>query len=131
MRTTAKTMGILLTILISSMTVLGQRDLLFRNNLPHLAVSTHAAFDMSGKDNSRLTDDHFNEDLIRLNNWMVETGGWGAAESETSVGLEDWMLHTLSGDIIRLEELVKVDREEPLKLEKWMYCCQDWQIGRM
>jgi hypothetical protein len=59
------------------------------------------------------------------------TGNSEQSSLEERILLEDWMLEeNFKGDI-SLPDLVRVEPDKPIELQKWMYCCEDWDIVRM
>ena len=129
MKTTVKTMAILVALLFSALTLMGQKSLLFQDDYP-----LRAALSVSNLDVDLITDHasgsyQFSlEDRMEVESWMLSSEQWKADESETEIRLEDWMVEPGNNENINLNELITTEVEAPMKLEKWMYCCTDWKI---
>ncbi len=79
-------------------------------------------------ENPTYNDDHFYiENDFRIEDWMINTSSWYERNNEPEEMLEDWMLKNFNLRDINLSELVKVQPERPLRLQRWMYCCDEWK----
>jgi hypothetical protein len=129
MKTTAKTMAILIALFFSTLTLVGQKSLLFQDVQSPIAAAPVTNFDVKlSAENKLISSRFFMEDKLQLEDWMLSSEKWKLAESETGITLEEWMVETHNDRDTSLEELIMEEVETPLKLEKWMYCCTDWKI---
>ena len=129
MKTTVKTMATLIALFFSTLTLLGQKSLLFQDVQSPIAAAPFTNFNVTlSAENKLKSSPFFMENKLQLEDWMLSSEKWKLEESETGITLEDWMVETHNDSDINLEELIKEEVETPLKLEKWMYCCTDWKI---
>jgi len=138
MKTLAGNIALLSAMLLISVGLLGQKTLLVQdmNPLAALANDTRYYIEIS-VDFTSTSYRYFTEDKIQLKDWMINREQWETAESlfseirmekEAGIEVEKWMIEPFGPDDTDLGELVKEDREVPLELQKWMYCCTDWEI---
>ena len=129
MKTLAGNIALLSAMLLISVGLLGQKTLLVQDMNPLAALANDTRYDVGYR--------YFTEDNIQLKDWMINREQWETAESlfseirmekEAGIEVEKWMIEPFGPDDTDLGELVKEDREVPLELQKWMYCCTDWKI---
>jgi hypothetical protein len=140
MKATTKIPFILCLLLFSSLALTAQKSLLVQDVKPMMAFTPDPGsnIELSGEYRSGSYQFYF-EERIQLSSWMINREQWHAEEGrglttmlrperEPVMVLRSWMVEPLQTEPVRLTELVKTDPEPPIKLEKWMYCCQDWKI---
>jgi len=129
MKTLARIIALLSTMLLISLGLLGQKHLLVQDINPLPALANITRYDVGYR--------YFSEDKIQLNDWMINREQWETAESlfseirlekESSIEVKEWMIEPFGSDDTDLSEIVKEEKEVPLELQKWMYCCTDWKI---
>jgi hypothetical protein len=138
MKITVRTLVMLSLLLMSSLAVTAQKNLLLQDVRPLMAIASDAGYNLElSTEYSMDSYGFYMEEKLPLKDWMMQTKAWetegrsGLAlalrpESEASVPVEDWMVRLSRTGQTRLEELVKVEREEPIQFQKWMICCTDW-----
>ena len=129
MKTLARIIALLSAMLLISLGLMGQKYLLVQDINPLPAFANITKYDIGYR--------YFSEDKIQLKDWMINREQWETAESlfseirlekETSIVVEEWMIEPFGSDDADLSELVKEDKELPMELQRWMYCCTDWKI---
>jgi len=129
MKTLAGKIAFLSVMLLTSVGLLGQKTLLAQDMNPLAALANDTRYDIGYR--------YFTEDKIQLKDWMINREQWKTAEShlseirlenEAGMEIENWMIEPFGSDDTDLRELLKEDKEVPLELQKWMYCCTDWEI---
>ena len=129
MKTLARNIALLSAMLLISLGLLGQKTLLVRDMTPMAALTNDTRYEIGYR--------YFTEDKIQLKDWMINREQWETAETviaeirlekEAGIEVEVWMIEPFESDDTDLGELVKEDKEVPLELQKWMYCCTDWKI---
>ena len=138
MRTIAKTMTFLSIILISSLSLTGQKTLLLQDIQPLMAYATDTRHNVELTAELNASSYRFYvEDKIQLSNWMVNRLDWGLTkdsrlasairlENEREPAIENWMVHASSTGEFSLVDALKPEAEPPLQLQDWMICCTDW-----
>ena len=138
MKTLARTIALLSAMLLISVGLLGQKPLLAQdmNSLAVLVNDTRNEIELYIETTSS-SYQYFWEDRIQIKDWMINGELWEPAESifseirlekEARIKVEEWMIAPFGSDDSDLGELVKEEKEAPLELQKWMYCCTDWEI---
>jgi len=129
MKTLAGKIALLSVMLLTFVGLLGQKTLLAQDMNPLAALANDTRYDIGYR--------YFTEDKIQLKDWMINREQWKTAEShlskirlenEAGMEIENWMIEPFGSDDTDLRELLKEDKEVPLELQKWMYCCTDWKI---
>ena len=129
MKTLARNIALLSAMLLISLGLLGQKTLLVQDMTPLTALANNTRNDIGYR--------YFTEDKIQLKDSMINREQWETAETlfteirlekEAGIEVEVWMIEPFKSDDTDLGELVKEDKEVPLELQKWMYCCTDWEI---
>jgi len=129
MKTLARIIALLSAMLLISLGLMGQKYLLVQDINPLPAIANITKYDIGYR--------YFSEDKIQLKDWMINREQWETAESlfseirlekEASIVVEEWMIEPFGSDDADLSELVKEDKELPMELQRWMYCCTDWKI---
>lgn len=114
-------------LMIGGLSMTAQKSFLMQDIQPQMALTSETLYNVelsaeSSADRYRF----YMEEKLQLKDWMLEQTEWENSETEQEIAVEDWMLELSTPEITNLSELVKEDRETPLALQKWMYCCQDW-----
>jgi hypothetical protein len=141
MRTTTVTLCALFIIFTASLNVAGQKSFLIKEIQPLIAYTSDAGhnIELSGESQSS-SFSFYSEEKLRLNNWMYDRSEWlddgrmehlSASQAERDVPFEDWMIESYDQRKIRLSELVREDKEEPIPLLDWMTCCEDWKLASL
>jgi len=143
MKTTAKTLVLLILLLTGSLAMRAQKTIILQDIHPLIALAAETVYPFEPGIESNSGAYLFRiEEKIQLKSWMTEREQWKAAgnpglaslirpETEEAMPLEEWMIRNETQEHIRLSELVKVDLEAPIKLENWMICCTDWKSSRL
>jgi hypothetical protein len=138
MKILGKNLALISFLVIGSTMVLGQKTFLLGDIQALMADASDTRNDVVSSTEYNSSSPQFHmEDQIQLEDWMISGNEWetigGLAsairlEKEADIVMEDWMLKPFELTDTGLSELVEVDEEDPLKLQKWMYCCTDWRI---
>jgi hypothetical protein len=140
MRSLAKTMFALLILMAGSPGMLGQNILLV-HDIPLLLA--HSA-DIRGEillSAEPLAGSYqfYMEEKVPLEDWMIEQHVWKDASStllasavqterEPEMMTEDWMIQPFSAGSREIWDFLAESIEEPLKVQEWMICCEDWNL---
>lgn len=140
MKSLAKIMAVLLFLITSSQSMLGQNTLLVNNIQPLLAYSSEIQneIELSAESTSN-SYQFYMEEKVQLEDWMIEQSNWKkesstnfasavALDLETELSTEPWMIRPFSLGISQNWDLLEEVKEEPLVFDKWMICCTDWNI---
>jgi hypothetical protein len=106
MKTAVRTLVLLSLLFMSSLAVSAQKNLLLQDVRPLMAAASDARYNVE-------LSAEYSPEAYRL-------------YTEERIQVEDWMLSPFRTEQARLDELIKVEREEPIQLQKWMICCTDW-----
>lgn len=139
MKILAKTMFVLFVLMAGSFGMLAQNTLLLNNIQPIMAFSSdiQSEFELS-VELTTSSYQFYKEEKIQLEDWMIEQGEWAEksktplafaiqTEPEPELLTESWMIFPFSG-VSQDWEFLKVEREEPIEVRKWMICCADWNL---
>lgn len=132
MKIIAKSLAILIVLLAGSLTLTGQESIRFQDAPALMAIATNISPDVFiGTEKNTMNHLNITEDRLMVENWMTNWESWRSGEKESEPELMEWMLQVSKPADIGISELIRVEPEAPIRLEKWMYCCTDWKIVSM
>jgi len=143
MKTLIRTFALISFILLGCVGLMGQKSLLLQDIQPLMSYSSESRSEIIlSADNSSNSYRFYLEEKIQVKDWMVNKESWlvnpnsghasaNRLETEKELVVEDWMISNFSIGDSWLSELVKAQKEIPLKLQDWMVCCKEWQAERL
>lgn len=143
MKTLIRTLALASFILLGCNGLRGQKSLLLQDIQPLMTYSSESSSNIIlSADNSSNSYQFYLEEKIQVNDWMVNREEWlkegnsglvssTRLETEKELVVEDWMISNFNIGDNWLSNLVREEKEPPLKLQDWMVCCEEWQAVRL